>query len=464
MPKALSMKKYNITSALLNKDAAWSTAWSTVQQLIVAASTYFIVEAIRAVTANNLDLGLRYIAAFVASLVLVYIPNAISMIYLEKWRISSTESFIRSFIKYNKGKTSFGHARNKVKIESWLTHESFTVFENVTALLYQILSTFMNSLFNIIVIAIALDTEILGYYFLAGGVLVASNYIFRGAISEASLAMQSNRKELTASMLSAWQNIFVGNHYNFNNWNQKFSSKINNAKTSAVHYNFVKSMISSGTVCLALLVVAAGNWIYLWNHRSSLPAIAALFITLPRQLQIIQSIFAFFNLAISWNGSFQQLTSLGAIIQPNDTKSDSKKYIQFHQIEFVNDGRSMVFNDFDTLTNQVNRTQNGRWTLRGRNGAGKSTLLSLLKENFAEKGFLLPTNYEDLCFDSDFLNNSDGNRLVAVFDMISRLDNIKFIILDEWDANLDRHNLVRINEAIDALAMNKVVLESRHRV
>lgn len=458
------MKKYNIISELLNKDATWSTAWSTLQQLIVAASTYFIVEAIRAVTANNLDLGLKYIVAFVASLVLVYIPNAISMIYLEKWRLSSTESFIRSFIKYNKGQTSFEHARNKVKVESWLTHESFTVFENVTALLYQMLSTFMNSVFNIIVIAIALDTRILGFYFLAGAVLVASNYIFRSIISEASLAVQSNRNELTASMLSAWQNIFVGNLYNFNNWNQKFSSKINNAKTAAVHYNLIKSIISSGTVCLALFIVAAGNGIHLWSHRTSLPAIAALFITLPRQLQIIQSIFAFFNLVISWNGSLKQLTSLGAIVQRDNAKSDSKKFVQFHHIEFINDDRSVMFNDFETLTNQMKGMQKGRWTLRGRNGTGKSTLLALLKENFGEKGFLLPTNYEDLCFSSDFLNHSDGNRLAAVFNMISQLDNIRYIIFDEWDANLDGQNLAQINEAINKLAEHKVVLESRHRV
>ncbi|MNT06215.1 hypothetical protein D3C72_1408710 [compost metagenome] len=75
----------------------------------------------------------------------------------------------------------------------------------------------------------------------------------------------------------------------------------------------------------------------------------------------------------------------------------------------------------------------------------------------------MPTNYEDLCFKTDFLNHSDGNRLLVVFNRIAELEEVKFIILDEWDANLDGNNLILVNEAINKLAQNKVIIESRHR-
>ena len=450
-------------SILMNRDAVWSTIWSTIQQVVVASSTYFILEAIRNITSGKTDAALIYIGAFVASLVLVYLPNTLSMVYLQRWRLTSVENFVRSFIDYNKGQTSFGHSRNKSKTESWLTNESFTVLDTATNLLYQIYSTLTNSVFNILVIALALDIRILGWYFLAGGVLVASNFFFRTTIASASLAVQGSRNELSTSMLSAWQNIFVGNQHNFENWHSIFSDRMTKARTAATSYDLTRSLISSGTVSVALLIVAMGNGIFLWDNRERVSLMAALLITLPRQLQIIQSIFAFFNLTLSWTGTREQLRELEAVIRVSQKPNESMNYVKFEEIELFNGKECLFHQDFDSIKRQLKTFGNGRWTLRARNGAGKSTLLSLLKEDMGEEAFLLPTNYEDLAFKTDFLNHSDGNRLLSVFQRISELENIKIIILDEWDANLDGINLSRINDMIEKLSANKIVVESRHR-
>lgn len=458
------MKNFNISSTLINKDAVWSTIWSVVQQLVVAASTYFIVKAIQFVTSGDLQTGLQYILAFTASLILVYLPNTLSMAYLQRWRLTSIENFVRAFIEKNRGKTSFGHTRNKVKIESWLTNESFTVFENATGLLYQIFSTLMNSVFNILIIAIAIDSRILGWYILAGIILVGANRLSRGQVSKASLAVQDSRKNLSSSMLSAWQNIFVGNRHNFDNWNLSYTERMKVARDSATAYDITRSLISSATVSVALIVVAFGNGMYVIENQQNIPAIAALFITLPRQLQIIQSIFAFFNLMLSWAGTHDQLKALASVVQSSETPADSIQYIKFQAIDIYNGVNGAPVPDLNSFTEKIESAPNGRWTLRGPNGAGKSTLLSLLKEHTAEQSFLLPTNYEDLCFNGDFLNHSDGNRLLTVFEKIAELKDIKFIILDEWDANLDGRNLQLVNQAIEKLALSKVIIESRHRV
>jgi ABC-type transport system involved in cytochrome bd biosynthesis fused ATPase/permease subunit len=454
------MKTYKI---LMNKEAVWSTIWSTVQQIVVAASTYFILEAIRHITSGKLELALIYIGAFVASLVLVYLPNTLSMVYLQRWRLASVESFVQSFIHHNKGQTSFGHTRNKVKAESWLTNESFTVLDTATNLLYQIYSTLMNSVFNILVIALALDARILAWYAFAGAVLVASNYFFRNKISQTSLTVQESRNELSTSMLSAWQNIFVGNAHNFEIWNSDFSKRMNKTKISATSYDLTRSLISSGTVSIALLIVATGNGIFLWENRQSVSLMAALLITMPRQLQIIQSIFAFFNLTLSWTGTREQLKELEKVIHISQQPNESEKYVSFDAIEMFNGQESCIHPNLNSISGRIQNSVAGRWTLRGRNGAGKSTLLSLLKEDLAETAFLLPTNYEDLAFEKDFLNHSDGNRILSVFQRIASLDHVKVIILDEWDANLDGDNLNHINNMIEILATNKVVIESRHR-
>ena len=103
---------------------------------MVASSTYSILEAIRSATAGDVRTVMKYIATFVASLVLVYVPNASSMMYLQRWRLTSINTFVKSFAQFNFGNTTFGYSGNKVHAEAWLTQECFTVFDEITNLLY----------------------------------------------------------------------------------------------------------------------------------------------------------------------------------------------------------------------------------------------------------------------------------------------------------------------------------------
>jgi ABC-type multidrug transport system fused ATPase/permease subunit len=457
------MKPFRIESTLFNRDAVLSTIWSTLQQLVVASSTYFILEAIRNTTAGQTQAGMRYIAAFVLSLVVVYLPNTLSMMYLQRWRLASIDSFVKAFARFNFGKTSFGHSRNKMHAEAWLTNECFTVYGDVTELLYQSYSTLMNSLVNILVIAAALDGRILLWYLLAGALLMVANYLVSGRIASVSMGVQASRKQLSNAMLTAWDNIFVGNRHNFMNWKSNYKDRMGEARVAATRYDLVRSLISSGTVSLALLIVAAGNGIFIYENYHSLPLVAALLITLPRQLQIIQSIFAFFNLTLSWTGAYAQLKELEKIVQVSRDGDRPLRYIQFNAIEISKQGLSVGYSSFESVRDALTRERNGRFTIRGKNGAGKSTLLGVLKEEFGDRAFYLPTHYTDLIFQSQFLNHSDGNRLLSVFNDITALNEIEFVILDEWDANLDSENVVKINNAIEAFAKNKVVIESRHR-
>ena len=88
------MPKFKIESTLMNRDAALSTFWSTLQQIIVAASTYFILRAIERATNSDMRSATWYISGFVISLVLVYLPGSLSVIYLQKWQFTSFASFV----------------------------------------------------------------------------------------------------------------------------------------------------------------------------------------------------------------------------------------------------------------------------------------------------------------------------------------------------------------------------------
>ena len=457
------MPKFKIESTLMNRDAALSTFWSTLQQMIVAASTFFILRAIERATNSDMRSATWYISGFVISLVLVYLPGSLSVIYLQKWRFTSFASFVERFAAANFGKTTRGHSSHKFHSESWLTNESSTVYEHATNLLYQIYSTLLNSALNILVIAFALDQKILIWYLLAFAALIFSNRIFKSKLSEVSKDAQQSRKILSTSMLSAWDNIFTGNNHNFSNWQTRFLNNLSDAREGSARLERIRAALSSGAMIVALIIVAIGNGLFFLENLNRLPVVAALFVTLPRQIQIIQSIFSLYAFSLSWTGTLAQLKELESIVEPQISLQDPTTFITFSEIDFSLAKEKFVHSHLKCVERFLESRSNGRISIRGKNGAGKSTLLSLLKETYGERAFLLPTRFMNLSFKNDISVQSDGNRLRDVMNEIEVLDGIHVVILDEWDANLDPANVREVSLAIDRMATRKLVIESRHR-
>jgi len=453
-----------VLRTLMSKEAAYCLGWAALQQMVVAASTYFIIEAIQLVTEGALAVAMKYVLAFVASLILVFVPNTISLVYLQKWRLRSFARFVEEFVRANGGLTTWAHGRDKARFESWLTNESTLVYGNATDIIYQAYSILLSSLLNVLVISIAIDRRIMAWYLAAAAVLFVSNLLFQKSIARVSLSAQNTRKDLANVMLSAWENIFTGNKYCLGHWQARFGARLAETSKAAVVYDRTRSVISSVTVSVALLVIGAGNGIFLYENQNEPPLIAALLITLPRQLQIVQNIFAFFNTYLSWIGVASQLNELGRVIEIGQSPKDLSAFVQLEHIVVSSGTDQRKFASIPEVFAHISAHEYGRLTLRGKNGSGKSTLLSLLAEKTGESSFFLPSNFTDLAFaDENLLNNSDGNRILAVFRELRDLHDVKYVLLDEWDANLDGANLQLVDAAISELAKSKIVVESRHR-
>ena len=464
------MKNFKIQATLFNRPGIVCGIWAVIQQLIVAGSTYLIIESIRQATGDHYDKAVQYIGLFVLSLMVVYIPNTISLIYLQKWRLESFSQFVAVFVRFNKGKTTLSHGRTKTKYESWLTNESYQVYDESTDLLFQVFSTLLNSVLNIAVISLAIDKRIVLWYLIAGVILLLSNRLFKSHISKVSLFVQESRKNLFNTLLSSWENIFVGNSVNLSNWQEKFANDLDLSQKSAVKYDLVRSLVSSITVSLALLIIAFGNGVYLFENSKSVTGLAALIATLPRQVQIIQNIFAFFNIYLSWEGVRSRLVKLEEILflSAHQKFGESEKYISFDKMSikgsFPNSNMLESVDTLESMQKMIDSYSTGRLTLRGENGAGKSTLLSLLAEASGSRSYFLPSRFVDLAFQNpNMVSSSDGNRVLDVFKEIESIEKITLLLLDEWDANLDEKNIIAIDSIIDRLASRMLVIESRHR-
>lgn len=118
-------------------------------------------------------------------------------------------------------------------------------------------------------------------------------------------------------------------------------------------------------------------------------------------------------------------------------------------------GRSQLIDYFSNI-------EDGRFRITGPNGSGKSSALLALKEQFGSRGFLMPTNRASLAWKGVNEMRSTGQQMISSLQEIVSLEEVQYILLDEWDANLDQDNTTGIDAVLDALASTKMIVEVRH--
>src|SRR5690606_15022924 len=116
--------------------------------------------------------------------------------------------------------------------------------------------------------------------------------------------------------------------------------------------------------------------------------------------------------------------------------------------------------DYRTAHRKLDTLSCGRMTIRGAHGAGKSTLLLSIKQAFAEQAYLLPAGSTRLCWQSRHGTLSPGQRLRAIIDeLLQHRPDIRYLLLDEWDTNLDADSRTHIDQLLERISQQRVVIE-----
>ncbi|GCB04844.1 hypothetical protein PSUB009319_24750 [Ralstonia sp. SET104] len=85
-----------------------------------------------------------------------------------------------------------------------------------------------------------------------------------------------------------------------------------------------------------------------------------------------------------------------------------------------------------------------------------------LKQEYGTQCVMLPANLTGLMWLADGKNLSTGQRTVTCLQEILQQDDVKYVLLDEWDANLDSNNASAVDAMLDGIAEHKVIVEVRH--
>lgn len=458
-----------ILGLLTNKWALGCFTILTFQQAIESSATLWLVNLV-----SNIGQGKNfypYLLLYLASVALPYIPLCFASILKITWKQEAQRSFINAFVSSNKN--NIGEWSNKkIKEEklSLLTAEGPMAINTLIDYVWDLFTYVLSVFFNILALSIVVEPLFAIAYGLSVTCVVlvmkwkrrTQRYLTRKALAA--------RVSLSQSLLAAWDNVLLGNNYNFNIWQDKTTQRIERCRKHNVDLERFDQLlvifVSLVTYLPSLLVV----FYYAYNHRNDPISLTSFVVILPLLFMILTYTFQTLSLAFRWSMHRSKLTAIYKAIQPvKDGHRPLEKKVSWSKIAVspaVSSGAKPLDTEFKPIQScsdlLTQASQFGRMTMRGENGSGKSTALMLLKNALSHKAFILPT-HSQLSFISEKNNHSTGECLKERLQEILEKVDADVLLLDEWDANLDKENQEKLSGLIDDLSSKKCVIEVRHR-
>jgi ABC-type transport system involved in cytochrome bd biosynthesis fused ATPase/permease subunit len=403
------------------------------QQIIEASSTVWLVNMMANIASGKNFFV--YLALYLLSIALFYVPNGIAFILKTTWKQQAQRSFVHAFVASNKN--NIGEWSNKgLKEEklSILTSEGPAAINALIDYVWDLGVYVFSVVFNILALSIIVEPLFaVAYGFSLVCVLIVMK-LKRRAQRQLTQKALTARVDLCQSLFAAWDNVLLGNFYNFNIWQEKTEQRLDRCLQRNVALErfdqFLAIFVSLMTSIPSLMVAAY----FMYIHRDDPVRLSAFVVILPLLKKV------------KWPK-----------INVNQTIINGQTAASADHISLSAQQTLQSYNDLLGFT-----TQSGRVTIRGENGCGKSTALLLVKNALSKKAFFLPT-HNQLSFHAETNKYSTGeslrNRLLEILEKVDA----EVLLLDEWDANLDSENKERLNLLIDELAVTKCVIEVRHR-
>lgn len=443
----------------------------TFQQLLEASATIWLVAMMKHITEGKpffLDLFL-----YLASLSIPYIPGCVALVIKISWKQEAQRFFINAFVSSNRNQ--IGEWSNKgIKEQklSILTAEGPSALHALIDYLYDLYGYVLSVFFNIFALSVIVEPLFGLAYALSFLAVLFVMKLKRPIQRRLTKKALTARIDLYQSLLAAWDNVLLGNFYNFKLWQDKTSQRVNHCLEKNVELERFDQILAI-VISLLTSIPSLGVVIYyVYVHRFDVASLTSFLVTLPVLFMILSYTYQTLSLMFRWNMHRGKMISIYKAIQPTQyTPKSMEKKVNWSKIQLLNSIPSasnghtsqpvphFISSHHELLEHTVHP---GRITLRGENGAGKSTLLMMVKNSLSDRAFFLPTQNQ-LSFTSETNKYSTGeslrNRLLEILESVD----VDVLLLDEWDANLDKDNQERLSSLIDELATKKCVIEVRHR-
>lgn len=459
-----------IVKLLTNRWALGCFAFVGLQQILESSATFWLVTLTERITTGGDYFPILLV--YLLTLLLPYIPGCIGQIFKASWKQEAQRSFVNTFVASHKDNiVEWGNRGRKEEKLSILTAEAPTTLHTFIDYAWELYTYVVNVTCNIIVLSLVVEPLFAVSY---GFSLTCVFLIMRAKRrSQRQLTQKAiiARVDLTQSLLAAWDNVLVGNKYNFKLWNEKTSQRLKRCLQRNIDLERFDQVLAISVALITSVPSIAVVLYSMTKYQGDVVKLASFAVILPMLYLLLSYTYQTLSLVFRWGMHRSKLITIYRSIEPvidSPTKMEKKikwpKLMATFSTKAPDDHISVMtpkaFLSQEDLV--VQAMEKGRLTIRGENGSGKSTALMLVKNHFANRAFLLPT-HSQLSFVSEGNKYSTGealhNRLVEILEKVD----VDVLLLDEWDANLDEDNRARLSVLIDELSQKKCVIEVRHR-
>ncbi len=306
---------------------------------------------------------------------------------------------------------------------------------------------------GVLAIGLTLDTSFIPAYIIAGLLSFSAFKYLQKMAKSAAESEQQSRSKLESYLFKAWENIFFKNSEVVANYLKNFNLHFNNAKIKSRHSSLMSETMVAALTFIASVPVIIAIFVVISRHNGDVKVMAALLAAIPRQLNMLatfRTIFQTVSSLVSFEAKFKTMQDNAILNEPNLSSRISIKNISVED---------QVYSSLEDLSKNISHSGPTRIQIRGSNGSGKSTLMLHLNESL-ESSFYIPAHPQ---FEIDGAQEgSTGQKMLKHIEYAALLDN-KYLLLDEWDANLDQENILKINEILNKISKEKVIVEVRHR-
>lgn len=459
-----------VIGLLTNRWALVCFAVMSLQSLIESSATYWLVELTTHITTGR-DY-FPFLIIYLVSLLFPYIPGCIALILKTSWKQDAHRTFVNAFV--NSNRNNIGEWSNKgLKEEklSILTSEGPNTINTFIDYSWDLCTYLLSVLCNILILSLVVEPYFLLSYSISVTCVIIIMKMQRRTQRQFTQKALIARVDLAQSLLAAWDNVLLGNDYNFKLWNERTSQRLKRCLQRNIDLERFDQLLAISVAMItaipSLVVVAY----FMMKHYGNMVKLTSFVVILPLLFQILSYTYQTLSLIFRWGMHRSKLMAIYKAIEPseeNPVRMERKvkwpKIMATYTTQASEDHISVAaprpLQSHDDLVKHAKNI--GRLTLRGENGSGKSTALMLVKNAMSSRAFLLPT-HSQLSFTSETNKYSTGeslhNRLVEILDKVD----VDVLLLDEWDANLDQENRERLSALIDQLSRKKCVIEVRHR-
>ena len=436
-----------------------------IQQIIVASSTIMIANLSQSIVSGR---GyILWLTLFIISLTIVYIPTALTHFFINKAKYITYSYYINKFSEKTLNHThKFFNKNFRDEKESYFTHESWLIIQEDYDFIVDMASLILSVALNVIVLSYFLNIAFFISYLCAVPLTILCVIISKSKLQKYSDKAQRSRNEMMQTLSSGWDTILIGNKWNISVWRKYFAQKSDASCKNQRRLTLEIDIASTVTLIISAFPILIVLFMTFNNAIGNMQLLAVLVATTPRQVTTIQYLSDVINMFVNLNDKIHRTKKLSDNLN-FDKESFNTGKISWGKIFITsNETDTLPIYSFNDLITSTNNFQEGRYTITGDNGSGKTTLLAEIKTKLSDNAYILPSQSKMMFLsglsDREF---SSGEKMAeSLNEIASNVCNsgISVLLLDEWNANLDKENINNLNKIIDDISLNICVIEVVH--